>query len=121
MTRRELPAREWPRLAHTELGSAVWALPPATRIVVVEEEAVIVGCWAVVPCTHVEGLWIAPAHRGRGRVGAHLLAGMRAIAHEVGVHAVLTAAITDEVRQLITHYGGLQLAGDHYVLPVGGR
>ena len=121
MTHRELPRAEWSRLEDTaQLGPALHAIPPDARIVVVEDATAIIGTWAVLRYVHVEGLWIAPAHRTRGRVGAHLLAGMEATAQAWGARVVLTAAITDDVRALIRHRGGIPLPGDHFVLPLGG-
>jgi hypothetical protein len=111
---------DWDRLATTDLGPVLPLLPADTQIVVVEGPEGIVGTWAVVRYVHVEGLWIAPAHRKRGRVGALLLAGMREVAHAWDTTVVLTGAESDEVRALIGHFGGRQLPGDHYVLPIGG-
>lgn len=120
MTTRLLPMDEWFRLADTELGPALHVLPDDTRIVVVEDpDGDIVGCWALIRYVHVEGVWIAPSHRKRGRVAASLLAGMQQAARDWDVQAVLTAALTDDVRQLIDHLGGQPLPGDHFVLPIG--
>ena len=121
MTSRILPVEEWPRLAGTEL-EAVWPVldPQQAHIVVVEHDGAIVGCWAVIRYVHVEGVWIAPSYRKRGRVAAHLLRGMRSVARAMGAEAVWTAAVSDEVEGLIGHLGGVRLPADHYVMPVGG-
>jgi len=123
MTRRELPRSEWARLAGTELAPAIAAdvFPADTRLVVVEDDAgAIVGAWAVIRYVHVEGLWIAPTHRGRGRVLRHLLAGMRDVARSWGAAAVWTAAQTADVARLIVGYGGRQFPTDidHFVMPI---
>lgn len=121
MITRQLPQAEWPRIAHTEIGPALEVLPPDdTRILVVEDAGQILGTWALIRYVHVEGVWVHPDHRKRGRVAAHLLGGMREIAQAWGQSVVLTAAVTDDVRQLIAHLGGQQLPGDHYVLPING-
>jgi N-acetylglutamate synthase-like GNAT family acetyltransferase len=120
MTLRILPRKEWVRLAHTELEHAWAHLPPASTIVVVEEGETIVGCWAVAPYVHVEGLWVHPDHRLRGRVGYRLLGGMVEVARSLGVDRVLTCAMSDEVRALLAHVGATPLPGEHYVLPLGG-
>ena len=121
MTIRILPPSEWSRLEGTELDLARPFLPTEdTQVLVVEQDGVIVGCWAVIRYVHVEGLWIHPDHRRRGRVLRWLLTGMQRVAGALGVKAVLTAAVTDEVRALILGAGGTQLPGDHYVLPIGG-
>lgn len=119
---RILPPDEWPRLAGTELETGWPVLDPANaQIVVVEDGDRIVGCWSVLRYVHVEGVWIHPDYRGRSRVAAYLLRGMRQAARSWGARAVLTAALTDQVRSLIAHLGGVQLPGDHYVMPLGGE
>lgn len=124
LTVRRLPPPEWSRLVGTELEH-VWPLVPVadTDILVVEEGGCggsIVGCWAVIRYTHVEGLWIHPDHRKRGRVGARLYSAMISFVRGRGVKAVLTGAVSDEVRRLITHAGGTKIPADCYVLPIGG-
>lgn len=120
MTTRELPRDEWARLDALDMDPIVWALPDDSRIVVVEDTAgAIVGVWAVIRYVHVEGLWIAPDHRKRGRVGARLLAGMRRVARSWGAPAVLTGCVSEEVRKMLEHVGGAKLPGDHYVFPIG--
>jgi hypothetical protein len=116
-TTRVLPPAEWPGLVGTEL-EVVWPhMRPQDSVVVVEDRGDIVGCWALLTVKHVEGLWIAPAHRGRSSVGRRLLAGMGAL---VGPSTpVFTAALTDDVRQLLSRIG-TRLPGDHYVLNFGG-
>lgn len=121
MTSRELPRAEWNRLVETEIGPALSLLPSDTRMLVVEQDATILGAWAVIRYVHVEGVWIAPTHRKRGAVAACLLRAMKATAREMGARAVLTAALTDEVRALCTHLGGVQLPGDHFAIPIGGQ
>lgn len=121
MKTRQLSRDEWPRVAHCEIGPALEVLPPDdTRIVIVEEGSEVLGSWALIRYLHVEGVWVHPDHRKRGRVAAHLLTGMREIAHAWGHSVVLTAAMTEDVRALITHLGGQQLPGEHYAVPLGG-
>lgn len=120
MVVRSLPRADWPRLIGTELERAVPYLPEDAEVLVVEDAAgAIVGCWAVIRYVHVEGLWIHPDHRKRGRVGAHLWRAMVEAARALGAGAVLTGAIDDQVRRLIAHAGGTKLPGDCYVLPLG--
>lgn len=118
MISRLLPRDEWHRLAGTELEAAASVLPADAQVLVIEDNGEIVGCWSVIPYVHVEGLWIAPAHRKRSSVGRRLLTGMRRVAQALGADVVLTAATDDTVRQLITEYGGVSLPGTHHVLPV---
>jgi len=121
MTARLLPREEWAKLHGTELDAAVPYLPEPTHVVVVEQDGQIVGCWALMSYLHVEGLYIAPEHRKRGRVGWRLWQAMRDLVRSQGASVVLTAALSDEVRTLLAHVGATKLPGDHYVLPMGER
>lgn len=119
MTYRVLPQAEWPRLAGTE-AETLWPHldPMNARVLVVEEAGRIVGTWTVLRVVHVECVWIDPAYRGAFGVVKRLLRGMRAIAGEWGARTVLTSALTDQVRALITSLGGQQLPGEHFVIPL---
>lgn len=119
MTTRILPREEYPRLAGTEL-EAVWpTLPEGAAVLVVEEDGQIVGCWAAFLVAHVEGVWIAPEHRGRGGVARRLLVGMRrTLVETFGATGALTGAMTDDVRALLARLGATKLPGDHYALPL---
>jgi hypothetical protein len=123
MTLRILPRAEWPRLVGTELEHA-WPHFPASDdevfVMVVEDGARIIGCWAAIQYWHVHGLWIAPAHRRTGTVAWRGLRFMLAQLRARGVKAALTSALTDDVRRLAVHIGGIPLPGDSYVFPVGG-
>lgn len=125
MTSRILPPEEWPRLAGTELETSWPHLDPANaQIVVVEHEGVIVACWALMRVVHVEGVWIAPAHRGTLGVVKRLLTVMRGCARAWGASYVWTGAITDDVRGLIGRLGGKPIPFDCYAMPIpreGGR
>lgn len=118
MTHRVLPRTEYPKLAGTELETVWPVLPEDALVLVVEDGAEIVACWALLTVRHVEGLWIAPAHRGKGSVARRLLAGMRTL---VGVRPVVTAAMTDEIRGLLDRIAAQKLPGDHYVMTLGGE
>lgn len=118
MTTRLLPRDEWPKLAGTEL-EAVWPhLPLGAHVVVVEEGEALVGCWALFPQVHAEGVWIAPSHRGKASVARRLLAGMRRTAQAMGAQSVATGALTDDVRRLLDGLRAVKLPGDHYAVPI---
>jgi hypothetical protein len=124
MTHRELSRLEWPRLigVGAEIAPALPYLPTDTRIVVVEDaHGEIIGSWAGIRYMHCEGLWTADAHRKRGAVAGHLIAGMRTVARTWGTDVALTAAVSDDVRQLIERFGGTPLPGEHFVIPIGAR
>jgi hypothetical protein len=119
MTRRLLPAAEWSKLAGTELGAVWHALDPATAyVVVVEDGDAIVGCWLAFPQWHLEGCWVAPQHRKRGRVFPLLLDTMRGLLQGLGAKTVMTASVSAEVTHLLAHLEAVKLPGDHYVVTV---
>lgn len=118
LTTRELPPDEWPRLAGTELEAVCTRLQPSARVLVVEEDGRIVGCWSVLPMLHVDGLWIHPVHRSRGGVFRRLLTGMRGFVADAGCRAAWTAALQPDIVDLITRWGGQELPGRHFLLPL---
>lgn len=122
MTTRTLPPHEWPRLDGTEL-EPVWRLlnPDDTEIVAVEDGDRLVACWALLRVYHVEGVWIHPDYRKRFSVVWRLLAAMRALCQKLGIGRVVTAAMSDDVRDLIVSLNGHRLPGEHYVMPMEGR
>lgn len=118
---RVLPQTEWDRLKGTELEAIYPHLDPRrARVMVVENDrGEIVGCWSAFTIVHVEGVWIAPEHRKRGAVAARLLRLMKQITRAMGAKRVVTAAATEDVRNLVLrHLRGEQLPGDHFVFPV---
>jgi len=120
MTSRILPPEEWPRLAGTELDGAYQTLPPHAQIVVVEDNGQIVACWSLFAVWHVEGLWTAPTHRAQPSVVFRLVGAMKRLVRAQGVRSVYTAACSEDVRALITRFGGTQVPADAYMLPLGG-
>lgn len=118
MTSRILPPAEWSRLAGTE-AETIWPVVDreTTRVVVVEDEAgEIVGCHVLWQVWHLDGLWIAPAHRGKAGVARRLWATVQRTARALGARAVMTTAIDDRVRTLLGHVGAVPLPGEHYVV-----
>lgn len=119
MTTRMLPPEEWPRLEGTE-AETVWPLldPERAQVLVVEDNGAIVGCWVLMSVVHAECLWIAEAHRGKTSVARRLWIGMQRAAQALGVPIVATAALSDEVRDLLDHVGATKVPGDHYAMKV---
>jgi ribosomal protein S18 acetylase RimI-like enzyme len=115
MTTRELPREEWDRLQGTELEALAATGLETLTILVVEDAGEIVGCWGLVPVFHAEGIWVAPAHRGRGSVGRHLLRGMREAMRKRHLHGVWTGAILPAVATMITKCGGRALPAMFYL------
>ena len=122
MTTRILPPDEWSKLEGTELEQAYPFLDPKESFVlVVEDGDRIVGTWAALRQVHLEGVWVHPDHRGRGAVATHLLRAMgNAVAEKFGVEVAWTAAANEDVANLITkHLKGIELPGQHFVVPIG--
>lgn len=120
---RVLPADEWGRLAHTELGPVAALLPrDRAQVIVVEDDAgAIVGCWGLVWALHAEGVWIDPAHRGRAGIARRLLDATLDAASAQGARTIVTGALTPGVERLLTrHLGATRLPGSHFVFGVGG-
>jgi hypothetical protein len=117
---RVLAPAEYPTLAGTELATVWPYLPDAAQVLVIEEAGQIIGCWACYPLTHVEGVWVAPAHRGKSAVARRLLAGMRRVARSQGARVVNTGAMTSEVADMLLKLGAVELPGRHFALGLGG-
>lgn len=120
MRTRILDRADWGRLTGTELENLYPVLPDGAQVVIVEASDQIIGCWAVYPLVHVEGCWIAPAHRGKGSAARRLLAGMRETARSMGARAVSTAACSEDVAHMLDKLGAVKLNGAHYALKVEG-
>jgi GNAT superfamily N-acetyltransferase len=120
MTRRLLPRDEWSRLDGTE--SRFLLVAPAgidADVIVVEDQGAIVATWVVMRCDHAEGFWIHPAHRGKAAALRSLLAGLQEVAETRGVSTVLTAAVDDQVAEMLRRYGATEIPpARHFMLPV---
>ena len=120
MTSRILPPAEYPRLAGTLLEPIWPGLCPQARVLVVEDGAELVGCVALVPIWHLDGVWIAPAHRQRASVGRRLLVAARAAVAAVGASEVWMMAMTPESRRLCERMGpSTVLDCDHLAVRIG--
>lgn len=118
MTTRILPPHEWPVLANTELGSMLEQMAPtAATVFVAEDGEAIVGAWALITIAHVEGLWIAPEHRKRGRVLLRLWTRLLELAAARGISTVWTGTMTPDVTHMLEARGALRLP-EMYALPL---
>jgi GNAT superfamily N-acetyltransferase len=122
MTSRILPPDEWPTLVGTELET-IWPVldRERARVIVVEHDGAIVGAWAGYPLWHAEGVYVAPAHRGKAGVARRLLEGMTALALAEGYRSVVTASIAPAIDRLLERHGAVHLDGRHWALPVGDK
>lgn len=119
MLTRLLDRSEWPtKLEGTELETVWPHLPEGAQVVAVENDGVLVACWAVYPLVHVEGVYIKPEYRGNPRVVRHLLRGMTATAQGMGAQTVQTAAVDDQVADFALRLGSVELPGRHFSLRV---
>lgn len=115
---RLLPQEEWHKLAGTE-AEALWPhLPESAKVIVVERDGEIVGCWTLMPVWHAEAVWIAPAHQVKAAVARRLWTTMRSLAASLGARSVFTSALDDRIRHLLEAHGAKQLPGSHYIIPV---
>lgn len=121
MRARVLDRLEWPRLADTDAAVLVPFLTPAARVVVVEDEGVLIGCQVLQPVLHAEGLWVHPDHRSKAGVLRRLWREVRAtVRDEFHVGWFATGCASDEVQHLLAILGAVKLP-DHYMVSVDGR
>lgn len=120
ITAHVLARSEWHRLAETDLPLDVWnRLDPASvEIVVVEDDGVIVRCWATMACRHVEGFWARADHRGKAGTLRALFLQMRSVLKGLGATVVVTQAETVDVVNLLESAGASRLPGSSFLLPV---
>jgi hypothetical protein len=120
MTASLLPFAEWSRLRGTELDhlATMAADPGGVVVVVVEQDAQIVACWAAVQTVHVEGLWQAEAFRTHAGVGRLLLGRMLSLLREHAVTEVLTSATSSDVEAMLTKLGGSPIPGRLWHFPI---
>ncbi|MES2531839.1 MAG: GNAT family N-acetyltransferase [Pseudomonadota bacterium] len=119
MTRRVLPRDEYARLVGTYLEPLIEWFPADADVIVVEDDAgAIIGCSSLFTRCHVEGTWIAEAHRGRTGVARSLLEGIRATAQRRHADRVLTASMDDAMTRLLGKLGATALPGIHFVWPM---
>lgn len=119
MTSRILPPAEWSKLHETQLPTILPHVEPDdAQIVVVEDGDRIVGSWAVLRITHLEGLWIHPEYRGRVSVARRLLISTLKVARQWAPKWVMTGSDQEPVRRMLERFGALKVPMDTYVMPV---
>jgi hypothetical protein len=118
LTTRLLPRDSWVRLIGTEAESVWPHLPEDSKVIVVEDGDVIVGCWVLIHSLHAECVWVSESYRPGGSVARRLWVTMHKIASSLGMKGIFTSAVDDRVRQLLEHHGAMKLPGDHFMIPV---
>lgn len=115
MIARILPPEEYHRLVGTAIDEVWRVIPPTAKVVVVEDGDQIVGCHLLLPVIHAEGLWIHPAHRGKGSVARRLWSAVqRVVREQFDAPGFWTGAMSDDVRGLLAHVGAERIPGDQY-------
>jgi len=117
---RELPQNEWPRLAETYLKDVWTLLPTDTRVIVVEDEAQIVGTCALLSAVHAEGLSVADTHRQNGMVFKRLLQTVAQTAMDMGKLSVICGAMSVEMEDYLTRLGGVRSPVTLFAMPLDG-
>lgn len=118
LTRRVLPVSEWPRLDDTGARDLWRALNPETaEVLVVEDGKRIVGCLAVFPALHADGLWHATGYR---QALGHLAVQLRQAVQARGACGVIASILSDPMRRVLGHLRAARLDGEHYALPILG-
>lgn len=123
MTARILAKDEWPRLAQTDFPYLLPYVGAAdVDIMVVEDDGgTIIGCWGLMTVLHLEGLWIAPAHRGKSSVARRLLSATWAEVKRRAPRWIVTAAADDGVRDLLVkHMNAAKVPSDTYLISLDG-
>lgn len=121
MTTRILPREEYEKLSATEIPQVLpYMRPEDVQVVVVEDdEGRVIGAWAVLRVVQLEGVWIAPSHRKRGRVAGLLKDATLALARTLAPTWAFTGAQTADVAALLeTHLHAKRLPMDPYVIPL---
>lgn len=118
MTTRTLAPTEWPeRLRGTLLEDASRQLPHDAVVMAVEDAGRLVGCVALFPVWHLEGVWIAPEQRGRVGVARRLVRAIRTTARALKLDGAWMMARNDAAVRMIRHFGrALHLDCDHFAV-----
>lgn len=120
LTTRVLPPEEWAKIQHIPPFDQGLPNPDHWRILVVEEDGVIVGTCSLFDTVHWDGWWIAPDHQGKaGAFRALVAAGLQELtaAAVAGVHTTVPD-VRPDLQALITRYGFTEAPGKLYLLYV---
>ncbi len=122
MTTRNLPESEWNRLDPAKMKlPAIGVAAVDGNVIVVEEAGEIIGCWSIMTCVHVEGLWIDPRYRGKVAVARRLWNAMRQIVKQRGAKGALMCVVTPENTQRIQdQFGAIEVLGKHFTVALNG-
>jgi len=117
LTDRILPQEEWHRL-DGDLAKMVPVLDPTrVTILVVEEDGVIVAHVVWYRVDHLDGLWIAPEHRGKTAVARRGLRLIHRTLYASGARTMMVSALDQETHNLFAKRG-VPFPGQTFVLRV---
>ena len=117
--RRILPREEYGRLVGTYLEPLIDYFPPDTDVLVVEDaDGTIVACTSLFRRDHLEGTWIAEAHRDQPDVFWQLFNGIKATAKRRGDTSVVTASMDERMTAFLGRTRARPIPGEHFVWPV---
>lgn len=121
MIARVLNPEEWPILDETHPAQLAQSLPDgAASVVVVEEAGKVVGTLTVAQITHLEGLWIAPEHRGNPVLAMALVEAAFSEVRKSKADWAWGASDTEHMSDIIRRVGGKEIPVKSYVIPIGG-
>lgn len=122
MTTRCLPPSEWSRLDPAKMKlPAIEVASVDGNVIVVEDHGEIIGCWSVMTCVHVEGLWIDPRYRKKVAVARRLWNAMREIVKTRGAKGALMCVVTDDnCQRLQSQFHGTEVLGKHFAVNFNG-
>jgi Acetyltransferase (GNAT) family len=86
------------------LLEAVWPILP-NGSVVEEEQGEIVGCLALFPEWHIEGLWVAPSHRHQFGLARRFLGAVKSVLKHMGICEVWAMSVSRDHGRLCRHLG----------------
>ena len=118
MTIRVLKRRDYFKLGEDK-EKLFLSFPKDSRVLVAEQDGVIVGHWALIPYWHVECFEVFKEHHKKAGVARGLLRTMFGILQSMGIKTVWTASITSEIDDYLRRLQAVELPGKHFVLPVG--
>jgi len=109
---------EWPeKLRGTLLETAAAQLPAESWVIAVEDGERLVGCVALFPVWHLEGVWIAPEQRGRVGVARRLVSAIRAAARALGLDGAWMMARSEASARMCKRFGSaLALDCQHFAV-----
>jgi hypothetical protein len=119
MTTRVLPKAEWPRLEGQAMGAVLAHRDEdSAQVVVVEDEGLIIGQWALLGAPWIDGWWIHPERRGEVEIRKALKAGMQELMRSQSMTAAVIAVGDPRVGRLLEQLGAVRSDCTVYYWPV---